>query len=122
MRKHETVGRTSIMELDHMIKERKRAEMPEHTKELQALVIEKLPRIYHDYMDVFSKVEADKLAPHRPYDHKIVLDKPMDFSYSPLYKMLTTELEEVPRYLKDNLDKGFIVPSGAPFASPVLFV
>lgn len=122
VRRKETVGRTSLSELDQMIKERKRDEMPEDTKELRKLVIEKLPKIYHDYMDVLSKAEAHKMAPHRPYDHKIVLDAPQDFNYSPLYKMSTAELEEVRSYLKDNLDKGFIVSSKAPFASPVLFV
>lgn len=84
IRRKETVGRTSLSELDQMIKERKQAEMPEDTKELRKLVIEKLPEIYHDYMDVFSKAEAHKMPPHRPYDHKIVLDAPWDFKYSPL--------------------------------------
>jgi hypothetical protein len=32
------------------------------------------------------------------------------------------ELEELKRYLTENLDKGFIDTSQAPFASPVLFV
>ena len=36
--------------------------------------------------------------------------------------MTTEELEEVKRYLTDNLSKGFIEPSQAPFVSPILFV
>ena len=36
--------------------------------------------------------------------------------------MSVTELEEVKRYLLDNLNKGFIEPSQSPFATPVLFV
>jgi hypothetical protein len=36
--------------------------------------------------------------------------------------MSTEELLTVKEYLVDNLHKGFIVPSSAPFASPVLFV
>ena len=36
--------------------------------------------------------------------------------------MSVTELEEVKRYLLDNLNKGFIEPSQSPFAAPVLFV
>ena len=36
--------------------------------------------------------------------------------------MTTEELLVVKEYLLDNLYKGFIVPSSAPFASPVLFV
>ena len=39
-----------------------------------------------------------------------------------MYKMSTEELEIVKQYLVDNLEKGFIEPSQAPFAAPVLFV
>jgi hypothetical protein len=35
--------------------------------------------------------------------------------------MTTEELEIVKKYLTDNLAKGFIEPSQAPFATPVLF-
>jgi hypothetical protein len=36
--------------------------------------------------------------------------------------MTNKELEIVKQYLVDNLNKGFIAPSQAPFAAPVLFV
>ena len=36
--------------------------------------------------------------------------------------MSLAELQTVKQYLLDNLNKGFIVPSQAPYASPVLFV
>ena len=36
--------------------------------------------------------------------------------------MTTKELEEVKRYLMDNLYKGFIKPSQSPFAALVLFI
>jgi hypothetical protein len=42
--------------------------------------------------------------------------------YSPLYKIITAELEATKKYLLENLDKGFITPSQSPFAAPVLFV
>jgi hypothetical protein len=42
--------------------------------------------------------------------------------YSPLYKIITAELEATKKYLLENLDKGFIAPSQSPFAAPVLFV
>ena len=37
--------------------------------------LSQIPKEYHDYTDVFSKAEADKLAPHRPYDLKIDLEE-----------------------------------------------
>ena len=36
--------------------------------------------------------------------------------------MTTEELEEVKHYLIENLNKGFIEPSQAPFTVPILFV
>ncbi|KNZ58945.1 transposon Tf2-11 type 1 [Puccinia sorghi] len=32
--------------------------------------------VYHDYADVFSPVQADKLPPHWPYNHQIELTGP----------------------------------------------
>jgi hypothetical protein len=71
---------------------------------------------------VFLKAELDKLPLHRPYDHRIDLEGDNTLSYSPLYKMTNEELEIVKQYLVDNLNKGFITPSQAPFTAPVLFV
>ena len=36
--------------------------------------------------------------------------------------MMTEELKAVKKYLEKNLHKGFIEPSQAPFAAPVLFI
>ena len=42
--------------------------------------------------------------------------------HSPLYRQTIEELLAIKEYLIENLDKGFIIPSLAPFASPILFV
>jgi len=36
--------------------------------------LEGVPEEYHNFTDVFSKVKADTLAPHQPYDLKITLE------------------------------------------------
>src|SRR5438105_4421872 len=85
----------------------------------------RLPAMYQGYQDVASKAESDKLSPHRSYDHQIELEKDVstsDLKFHPLYCMLAKELEVVKKYLVENLDKGFIEPSQAPFVAPVLFV
>lgn len=41
---------------------------------------------------------------------------------SRLYPMSGFKLQKVKEYLEENLQKGFISPSRAPYASPVLFV
>ena len=71
---------------------------------------------------MFSKRASDELPPHRSYDHKIELDASTSLSYGPLYSQTTAELRALKDYLIENLDKGFIESSQAPWSSPVLFV
>ncbi|MBW0592584.1 hypothetical protein O181_132299 [Austropuccinia psidii MF-1] len=33
-----------------------------------------VPSVYHQYLDVFSKVKSEKLPPHRACDHHIELE------------------------------------------------
>jgi transposase InsO family protein len=101
------------------------AENRTHQPPLEKDKFARLPVLYQEYRDVASKAESDKLPPHRPYDHQIELEKDAsiaDLKFHPLYRMSAEELEVVKKYLVDNLDKGFIEPSQAPFAAPVLFV
>jgi hypothetical protein len=88
----------------------------------EELVARKLPPEWQDLIDVFSQKGSDELPPHRTIDHKIVLEQANSLGFSPLYQMSTAELQAVKQYLLDNLNKGFIAPSQAPYASPVLFV
>ena len=81
-----------------------------------------LPKIYHEFLPVFSKDEADKLPPHRPSDHRIILKKGSEAPWGPLYGMSREELSVLKKYIKENLEKGFIRPSTSPASSPVLFV
>jgi hypothetical protein len=81
-----------------------------------------MPERYCDYKDIVSKEALNVLLLHRIYDHRIDLTKPNELGYSPLYKIIIAELEETKRYILDNLHKGFIEPSQAPFAVLILFV
>jgi hypothetical protein len=53
-------------------------------------------------------------------DHKIELEEKATPGYCPLYKMSVEQLKAAKTYIYENLHKGFIVPSNAPFASPIL--
>ena len=81
----------------------------------------KLPPEYHDFLDVFDRVKAEALAPHRSYDMKIELEKDAQPPKSKLYPMSGYKLQKVKEYLTENLKKGYITPSNAPYASPILF-
>lgn len=107
---------TSLYEIDRIIDEKKGVEL-EEAREIK----QSLPHEYHAYLDVFSKKESDTLPPHRgPNDHRIELEGDAVPSYCPLYKQSAEELEAAKKYITENLHKGFIVPSSAPFASPIL--
>ena len=51
-----------------------------------------LPKQYHDYLDVFSRKESDKLPEHRSYDHAIVLKEGFQPPNQALYGMSRDEI------------------------------
>jgi Reverse transcriptase (RNA-dependent DNA polymerase) len=108
----------SLYEIDYLI-EKKLADEKDDLR-----VQENLPEEYRDIIDAFSKAASDTLPPRRPYDHKIQLtdDNTDGLSYSPLRHQSADELRAVKQYLIENLHKGFIEASQAPFAAPILFV
>jgi hypothetical protein len=114
-----TVFSITLEEIDREIQDRQVTD--QHAKVTNPeLVARKLPAEYQDLADVFSQTDSDELPPHRTIDHKIVLEQENSLGFSLLYHMSLAELQTVKQYLLDNLDKGFIVPSQAPYASPVL--
>ena len=71
---------------------------------------------------MFSKAALDTLLEHSAHDYKIELIALNTLTYSPLYKISTSELKALKEYLLNNLMKGFIKPSNAPFATLMLFI
>jgi hypothetical protein len=134
-RKDNTVGSISLYEIDRELQDRQEhqeaarparlpGEQQENETELQWLR-RILPKEYSSYADVFSKEASNVLPPHRSYDHKIQIDDSTDkesLGYCPLRNQSTQELQQIKQFLEENLHKGFIEPSQAPFASPTLFV
>jgi hypothetical protein len=80
-----------------------------------------VPRFLHYRLDFFSKKQSDTLPPHRSIDHKIELTDDNTLGFSHLNKHSLEELTAIRDYLTENLAKGFVVSSKAPFSSPVLF-
>jgi hypothetical protein len=107
----------SLYEIDQIIKDKTEVSEEEQTK-LCPVILE----CYHDYLNMFSKEASNILPPAQPYDHKIELITESSTGYCLLYKMSLEELEAAKQYIQENLDKGFIVPSQAPFASLILMV
>ena len=111
---------THLYEIDRIIEEK-----TENVSDPESeLITQKLPACYSDYRDVFSKSASDTLPPSRSCDHKIELENDKSptesIGHSPLYKLSAEELEAARKYIVENLNKGFIVPTNTPFASPIL--
>jgi predicted aspartyl protease len=81
-----------------------------------------IPPEYHKFLLLFSEVEANKLPPHRPYDHRIPLKEGFTPPFGPIYSLSRTELEALKKWLDENLSKGFIRASSSPAGTPILFI
>ena len=71
---------------------------------------------------VFNERNCDVLPPHREYDCKIKLKDYSNLFYGPIYPLKETERDELKKYHKKNLEKGFIRKSASPAGAPILFV
>ena len=85
-------------------------------------MLAKVPSPYQDLKDAFDQAKAKELPPHRSYDHKIEIEGDKNkIPRSRVYPISNYKLQKLKEYLDENLKKGFISPSHAPYASPVLF-
>jgi len=81
-----------------------------------------VPPEYHDFAKLFSKHIAEELPPHCPYDDTIEIPQGQVPPLSPLWLKTPLELEELRKYIEENLHKGFIRHSQSPCGVPILFV
>jgi len=81
-----------------------------------------IPPIYKNYAEVFNERNCDILPPHREYDCEIRLKDNSNLFYGPIYPLTEVERDELKKYIKENLEKGFIRKSTSPAGAPILFV
>ena len=107
---------TSLYEINQITNHKRAEQLYKEEEELQT----KVPAYYHDYLDVFSKERSDKYPPSCPNNFRIKLESEPNLGYCPLYCMSLEELEAAKQYIMENLNKGFIKASKAPYTSPIL--
>ncbi|ERF70476.1 hypothetical protein EPUS_09218 [Endocarpon pusillum Z07020] len=123
------LGTVTLDGIDHELQKRGRpapcqdalGDLRPRSDDLES-ILSHLPLYLCDQAAAFSRVAADTLPPHRPFDHKLRFDKEPEMKASHLYKMSTRELEAMREYLIKNLRKGFIRLSSSSFSLLVLFV
>ncbi len=78
---------------------------------------------YCDYKKVFSEEESQRLPEHQPWDHAIDLIPDAKTHWKVrTYPLSPTEQEELDKFLKEHLAKGYLMPSKSPMACPVFFI
>ena len=83
-------------------------------------ILSAVPKEYHDFIDVFSKVRAERLPPHRFYDHKFEFEGPLP-PPGPVYSVSKKVQSVLKEYLDDMIARGYIRPSNSSFGAPLLF-
>ncbi|MBW0522624.1 hypothetical protein O181_062339 [Austropuccinia psidii MF-1] len=92
-------------------------EDPEEVETVMSIV----PSVYHQYLDVFSKVKAVKLPPHCACDHHIELEGSLP-QVGVIYFVSNQQSDTLRAYISENVEKVFIWPSSSSTGEPVLFV
>ena len=77
---------------------------------------------YHEYLDIFSEEKAAQFPESRSWDHNIEMKEGFEPKSFKNYNLTPAEQLELDRFLKENLEKGYIQPSQSPMASPFFFV
>src|SRR5271163_1838476 len=83
---------------------------------------ELVPEDLHDFLDVFNEKQADRFPDSRPWDHKIEMKEGFEPKSFKNYNLTPVEQTELDKFLKENLEKGYIRPSQSPMASSFFFV
>jgi hypothetical protein len=83
---------------------------------------EQISKEFHEYLDIFSEEKAARFPEPKKWDHKIELKDTFVPKSFKTYNLTLEENIELDKFLKDNLDKGYIQPSQSPMASPFFFV
>ena len=82
---------------------------------------EQIPKAFHNFLDVFSEEKAACFPESRPWDHKVELKDTFTPKSFKTYNLTPQEQIELDKFLKENLDKGYIRPLQSPMGSPFFF-
>ncbi|MBW0490347.1 hypothetical protein O181_030062 [Austropuccinia psidii MF-1] len=84
-------------------------------------VMKVVPPVYHQYLDVFSKVKAEKLPPHHTCDHHIEMVGSLP-PVGVIYYLSNQVSDTLRAYISENVEKAFIRPQSSSTGATVLFV
>ena len=91
-------------------------------KKQEHTVEEMLPKEYHEFLNVFSEEKAARFPESKEWDHKIDMKEGFEPKSFKNYNLTPEEQIKLDKFLKENLDKGYIHLSQSPMASPFFVV
>jgi len=91
-------------------------------KELQQTNEERIPKEYHEYLDIFNENYAKRFPKRRTWDHRIDMKAGFEPKAFKNYNLTPEEQEQQREFIQENLKLGYIRPSKSPMASPLFFV
>ena len=81
-----------------------------------------IPEEYHEYLDIFDENKANRYLESRPWDHKIKIKQGFELKLFKTYNLTPEGQSKLDKFLKENLDKGYIKQSESSMASLFFFV
>ena len=83
---------------------------------------ERIPKEYHKWIKLFDKKAADRFPISQPWDHKIDLKPGFKLTKGKTYHLTQEEDLELQKFIKEQLDKGYIQPSESEQTASFFFV
>ena len=75
---------------------------------------EMVPRWFHKYLKIFEKKDSERMPMRKTWDHAIDLKEGFVPKKGKIYPLSRVEREEVQKFVKDQLKKGYIRSSKSP--------
>ena len=91
-------------------------------KKHECTVEEMVPKEYHEFLNVFSEEKAARFPESKEWDHKIDMKEGFEPKSFKNYNLTPEEQVELNKFLKENLEKGYICPLQSPMASLFFFI
>ena len=63
---------------------------------------------YHGYLDIFNEKRASQFPDKQPWDHKINMKPGFELKSFKNYNLTLVEQDKLNKFLKENLEKGYI--------------
>ena len=93
-----------------------------NSKKLELTPEKIVPKEYHEFLDIFDEEKANHFPEPQSYDHKIEMKTGFQLKVFEGYNLISGGQIELDKFLKENLDKGYIKLLESPMASPFFFV